>query len=167
LHPKEPSVNGAKKIHPYLCLGFKIQNEVIYLSDVSHIPEDTWDFLERSSDSPEPSRRLPILVLDCLRLLPHTSHLGVKESIAMARRFNAQRTYLTGFGHEVSQEEYVAMCEAVGGKTEHLLTPSSNIQEGLELIEEGEAIWVRPAYDGLRVFIPSDGDSIHDEGYDG
>ncbi|TFK57638.1 hypothetical protein OE88DRAFT_1651482 [Heliocybe sulcata] len=159
LPSKDPAVDGERKVHPYLCLGFRIQYEVIYVSDVSHVTEDTWDFLERLLTG---SRRLPVLVLDCLRLLPHTSHLGVKEAIAMARRFDARRTYLTGFGHEVSHDEYVAIGEAVGGK--RLDAPSLNVQRGLDMIEEGEPIWVRPAYDGLRVFV---GDATHDEGYDG
>lgn len=166
LHPKESSGIDGNTIHPYLCFGFKIQDAVVYLSDVSHITEDTWEFLERSSNGSGSRKPLPVLVLDCLRLAPHTSHLGLKESIAMARRFHAKRTYLTGFGHEVSHEEYVAIGEAVGGKKDHLTNATSNVQRGVKMIEEGEAIWVRPAYDGLRVFVQNDGDTIHDEAYD-
>ncbi|EPQ61087.1 Metallo-hydrolase/oxidoreductase [Gloeophyllum trabeum ATCC 11539] len=166
LHPKESSGIDGNTIHPYLCFGFKIQDAVVYLSDVSHITEDTWEFLERSSNGSGSRKPLPVLVLDCLRLAPHTSHLGLKESIAMARRFHAKRTYLTGFGHEVSHEEYVAIGEAVGGKKDHLTNATSNVQRGVKMIEEGEAIWVRPAYDGLRVSVQNDGDTIHDEAYD-
>jgi hypothetical protein len=33
-------------IHPYICFGFKIQDALVYLSDVSYIPEGTWSMLE-------------------------------------------------------------------------------------------------------------------------
>ncbi|KAI0095269.1 beta-lactamase-like protein [Irpex rosettiformis] len=148
---------GTKAIRPYLCLGFIIQDAIVYLSDVSHIPEDVWALFGRSpADAPEKPSVPPVFILDCLRLQPHTSHLGIADSIAVARRMGAQRTYLTGFGHEVSHDEYVTILEAVGGrkKFDHPLT--SVERQGLALIEEGKPIWVRPTYDGLRVLVSED-----------
>lgn len=55
-----------------------------------------------ASVSPADAVPLPILVLDTLRLLPHTSHFGIAEAVATAQRLCAQRTYLLGFTHGVT-----------------------------------------------------------------
>jgi hypothetical protein len=149
-------------IHPYLCFGFKIGHDIVYISDVSYIPEEKWPIIESKrpcSDAP-----LPVLVLDCLRLRPHTSHMGLKESVETARRIGASRTYFTGFGHEVAHDEYVTMGEVVGGITKDLERLSETERAGLELIQKGKDVWVRPAHDGLRVFVERDG-RVWDESY--
>ncbi|KAF8634423.1 hypothetical protein AX15_000874 [Amanita polypyramis BW_CC] len=139
-------------IQPYMSFGFIIQDKIAYISDVSFIPEDVWSLLESTS----------VLVLDCLRLRPHTSHLGLEEAVKVARRIGAARTYLTGFGHEVSHEEYVTIGEMVGGGAKEVLT--ENERQGAELAEigRGKEIWVRPAHDGLRVVV---GRGVEDESY--
>jgi hypothetical protein len=38
-------------------------------------------------------------------------------------------------------------------------------KEGLQLMGEGKPLWVRPAHDGLRVFLSSEG-TLKDETYD-
>ncbi|KAF9015471.1 beta-lactamase-like protein [Cyathus striatus] len=157
------SVDVVMKIHPYLSYGFKIRDQVAYISDVSHIPEEVWAVLERRSSSD--SRRLPMVVLDCLRLRAHTSHVGLGESIEMARRMNGSRTYLTGFGHEVSHEEYITIGEIIGGieKKEEELTGME--KAGAEIVGKERGLWVRPGHDGLRVFVERDG-MVWDESYD-
>lgn len=160
--------NGIKKerpqeiIHPYLCFGFKIGYEVVYISDVSHIPEDKWPIIE--SKRPGGDAPLPVLVLDCLGLKPHTSHYGLKDSIETARRIDASRTYLTGFGHRVAHDEYVTIGEVVGGVAKDLERLSEIEQAGVELIQKGKDVWLRPAHDGLRVFVEGDG-KVWDESY--
>ncbi|KAF9066089.1 beta-lactamase-like protein [Rhodocollybia butyracea] len=131
-------------IHPYLCFGFKIQDQIVYLSDVSHIPDDAWR---------EEGHPLPLCILDCLNLKTHTSHLGLEQSIATARRIGATRTYLLGFSHKVSQEEYVTITEAVGGADIDESALSVSEKEGLGMIGVGEPFWIRPAHDGLRVVV--------------
>lgn len=166
--PVEPSIPD--QIQPYFCLGFIIQDAVVYLSDVSHIPEDIWALFGRGNDG----RRSrvgsvpavpPVFILDCLRLQPHTSHLGIAEAVAVARRMKAKRTYLTGFGHEVSHDEYVTITLALSGKMkpEHALT--STERAALALVPEGDSLWIRPAFDGLRLFV-SDEKEVMDEEYD-
>ncbi len=139
-------------IQPYNCFGFKIQNEIAYISDVSFIPEDVWPLLES----------IPVLALDCLRLEPHTSHFGIAEAVRTARRVKAGRTYLTGFGHYVTHDEYVAIGEGVGGAQREAET--ENERRGAELIGAGKPVWMRPAHDGLRVFVGPRGAA--DETYD-
>jgi phosphoribosyl 1,2-cyclic phosphodiesterase len=150
------------KIHPYICWGFKIDEALVYLSDASHIPDDSWPVLESSPGA------LPVFVLDCLNtnLPSHVSHFSWVDSIATARRVAARRTYLVGFCHKVSHDEYITLGEALGGKQ---IPEDAELTEkernGIALIEDGEKVWLRPAYDGLRVFISESGD-VKDESYD-
>jgi hypothetical protein len=56
--------------------------------------------------------------------------------------------------------------EALGGKEiSETVELTEKQHEGLALIDEGERVWLRPAYDGLRVFISKDG-GVNDEGHD-
>lgn len=87
---------------------------------------------------------IPVAVLDCLRLQPHPSHVGLAGSIALARRIKATKTYLTGFGHEVSHEEYVKIGEVIGGRAvdndSEELTDSE--RKGIELVGEERGQWI-------------------------
>lgn len=149
-------------IHPLLCLGFKIQEQLAYISDTSHIPDHIWGILQgKRGGAPRP---LPALILDCLRLRSHPSHLGIAESIGIARKVGATRTYLTGFSHDVAHEEYVTITEAVGGNVKDASELSESERRGIELIQGGRQLWVRPAHDGLRVVVSEDG-NVQDESY--
>jgi len=154
------SVN--KGFQPYLCFGFKIQEQIVYLSDVSHIPDDAWDIIcpPQTAES-----RLPVCILDCLNLRTHPSHIGMKDAVELARRIDARRTYLVGFSHEVSHNEYVTIGEAVGGKMKEQAEMTENEIKGVGLIGEGDYIWLRPAHDGLRVHVGGK-DIVGDETYD-
>ncbi|KAF8446214.1 beta-lactamase-like protein [Boletus edulis BED1] len=142
------------KIHPYLCFGFLVQDAIVYMSDVSLIPDDAWSVIQAGG-------RKSVLVIDCLRLRGHTSHMGVREAGGAIRRMGAIRSYMTGFNHDVSQEEYVRIGEGLGGEE------SSAVRKGIELLREGlegEVHWVRPAHDGLRVRV-DDGGRVWDDTY--
>ena len=142
---------------PYICLGFKIQNNLVYASDVSHIPEDTWALLEGSP--------IKVFVLDCLRLCAHASHMGLSESVAAARRLRASRTYLTGFNHEIGHDEHITIGRFVGREINAETADLTAMERtGISLVGEGPPIWVRPAHDGLRVFVGSG--TLSDESYD-
>lgn len=89
------------KPRPYLCFGFIFGDFMVYISDVSHIPEDAWRTIESSLSAPDGSNqsgelvenslsllslgsranRYKVLVVDCLKLEPHTSHFGIQVSI--------------------------------------------------------------------------------------
>lgn len=142
-----------EKIYPYLCLGFKIEGRLAYISDTSFIPDNVWPLLEprRTEDGRE--ERLPVLIMDCLRLRPHTSHLGLLEAMRATRRVNALRTYLTGFSHDVAHDEYVKLGEIVGGMEYEIDTLTENEKAGLQLLGEGDNLWMRPAHDGLRISV--------------
>ncbi|KAH6916818.1 beta-lactamase-like protein [Coprinopsis sp. MPI-PUGE-AT-0042] len=148
-----------ERIYPYIAFGFKIEEQVIYISDVSHIPEEAWPLLESGGKS-----KAPVVVLDCLRLRPHTSHVGLEDSVKLAKRMGASRTYFTGFGHEVSHDEWVRLGEIMGGASFNRAGLTEEEQVGLELMGEERGLWFRPSFDGLRVCISSSGD-VEDDVY--
>lgn len=125
------------------------------MSDVSHIPEETWRILERKTYS--------MLVVDCLRITHHTSHFGIADAVETARRLGVQKSYLVGFGHTIPHDEWVTICEELHKRAEDRLPEhdSELIDAALAAVPVGNPIWMRPAYDGLRVFL--DGDHICDD----
>ncbi|KAF9650717.1 hypothetical protein BDM02DRAFT_3185196 [Thelephora ganbajun] len=162
--PSTPTRSGmstlADKVTPYISYGFLIQGSFIYISDVSFIPDETWALLEESRKcNGQPS----IAVVDCLRLTKHTSHFGLREAISTARRIGAVRSYCVGFEHVVSHASYEKIFGAVGGQDDKdRLTVTE--QEGIGMIEPGDPIWIRPAYDGLQVTV-LEGGIVKDNGY--
>ncbi|KZS93231.1 hypothetical protein SISNIDRAFT_411259 [Sistotremastrum niveocremeum HHB9708] len=145
----------ASPIRPYTCFGFVFDDEICYMSDVSHIPEETWRILERKTYS--------MLVVDCLRITHHTSHFGIADAVETARRLGVQKSYLVGFGHTIPHDEWVTICEELHKRPEDRLPEhdSELIDAALAAVPVGNPIWMRPAYDGLRVFL--DGDHICDD----
>lgn len=135
------------KVTPYLANGFLIQGSLIYISDASFVPEKTWDLLE---DSWKCSGRPSVAVVDCLRPKVHLSHFGLKEAVSTARKIGAVRTYCVGFEHEVSHASYEKIFGALDGQ-DHRDELSVVEKQGFEMIEPGNPIWIRPAYDGLKV----------------
>lgn len=101
---------------PYFCLGFLFDAAILYLSDVSFIPEIVYDAIGQecelpAAEQPLSSRvngislnghqggtskkpRLQGLFIDCLRQDGHTSHFGLPQAVESGRRLGAERTYL-------------------------------------------------------------------------
>ena len=160
-------------IRPYICHAFVIQHSVLYMGDVSHIPESAWALLGRGADTggdhdgPMRTRReYSAVVLDCLRPATHVSHFGLAQSVSAARRLGATRTYLLGFGHEIGFDEYARVGEILGGAPVGDAPLSSGEKKCLDVLEKekGEPLWLRPAHDGLRVIV--DGLDVRDETFD-
>ncbi|KAK0456408.1 beta-lactamase-like protein [Armillaria borealis] len=173
VHHGRVSLNGKDVIQPYYCFGFKVQEDIVYLSDTSYIPDDAMDII---LPSPTDDSRLPLFILDCLHLRPHTSHFGVVSAVDTARRVGALRTYLTGFSHEVSHEEWVRITEVVSSgqlpaqPSQWLDEITDMEQQALGMtMKEGEnaVTWIRPAFDGLRIWMDNDIDqkTVRDNAY--
>ncbi|KZT74906.1 hypothetical protein DAEQUDRAFT_720095 [Daedalea quercina L-15889] len=153
-----PTSPPTQAIQPYLCFGFIIQDAFTYISDVSHIPDHVWAMFESRGMTP------PVFVLDCLRILPHTSHYGIEDSVRTARRMKAKRTYLLGFSHDLHHDDWVTITEAAGGEKPEGSKLAMLDKYGLRGLHEADTVWVRPAFDGLRVIVHPDG-SVRDEAY--
>ena len=69
-------------------------NDFAYATDLNFIPEDTMDGL----------RDLDVLVLDCVRIKPHATHLGLYEALEYIEKLKPKRAYLTHLNHDVLYE---------------------------------------------------------------
>src|ERR1043165_7194184 len=66
-------------------------NDFAYATDLSEISDETIEALQG----------LDVLVLDCVRIRPHPTHLGINEALEYIERINPKRAYLTHLNHDV------------------------------------------------------------------
>lgn len=95
-------------------LGFRI-GSFAYLTDCSYIPNETIAKMQG----------LEVLVLDCLRPKPHSTHLHVELALEFARKIGAKKTVFTHMGHEIEYDSF-----------------KKSLPRGME-----------PAYDGMQLRI--------------
>ena len=74
--------------------GYRI-GSFAYLTDVSRIPEASYEALEG----------IDVLVLDALRPDPHPTHFSFDEAVTVARRIGARQTYFVHMTHNVRHAE--------------------------------------------------------------
>ena len=74
-------------------LGFRIGN-VAYCTDTNSIPTASMDLLQD----------LDLLVLDCLRPEPHTTHFSLDEALEVAAELKPKRTLFTHMSHSFDHE---------------------------------------------------------------
>jgi phosphoribosyl 1,2-cyclic phosphate phosphodiesterase len=72
------------------CYGYRL-NDVAYLPDVHEIPPNSLTRL----------RGLDLLILNCLRLRPHSTHLSLEESLGYVRALSPRRCLLTHMAHDI------------------------------------------------------------------
>ena len=66
-------------------------NDFAYATDLSEIPPTTLEGL----------RGLDTLVIDCLRLAAHPTHLNLERALAYVAELRPRRTYLTHIAHDI------------------------------------------------------------------
>jgi len=76
-------------------LGFRI-GSFAYLTDCSYIPNETIAKMQG----------LEVLILDCLRPKPHSTHLHVELALEFARKIGAKKTVFTHMGHEIEYDSF-------------------------------------------------------------
>ncbi len=74
-------------------LGFRFGN-VAYCTDTNAIP----------AESREKLHGLDVLILDCLRREPHSTHFSLDEALAIAAELAPRRTLLTHISHDLEHE---------------------------------------------------------------
>ena len=107
LFERIPVIHGRNSI-----AGYRF-GDAAYLTDMSDIPEASFASL----------RNLDVVVLDALRREPHPSHSHLENSVRIAEKIRARRTFFTHIAHELEHAEVEAE-----------LPPH-----------------IRPAYDGLKL----------------
>ncbi|HAR42006.1 MAG TPA: MBL fold metallo-hydrolase [Bdellovibrionales bacterium] len=80
-------------------VGYRFES-IAYLTDCSYIPISSIERL----------RGLEVLVLDCLRIEPHQTHLNLEQALGVIRELKPKRTYLTHLGHDF---DYVKTSKAL------------------------------------------------------
>lgn len=78
--------------------GYRIGN-LAYITDVSEIPDASMPLLEG----------LDYLLLDCLRLKPHPTHINFEQNLAYISQINAKKNYLIHMTHELGFDELSEM----------------------------------------------------------
>src|SRR4028118_1740502 len=66
-------------------------NDFAYATDLNYISEESMDGL----------RDLDVLVLDCVRIKPHSTHLGLYEALEYIEKLKPKRAFLTHLNHDV------------------------------------------------------------------
>jgi Metal-dependent hydrolases of the beta-lactamase superfamily I len=66
-------------------------NDFAYATDLKYIPKDAMQGLTD----------LDVLVLDCVRIKPHTTHLGLEEALAYIEKLKPKRAFLTHLNHDI------------------------------------------------------------------
>lgn len=84
-----PVIHGEQEI-----FGYRF-GSAAYLTDFSSIPEPSMKLLEG----------LDILFLDALRHKPHPTHSTLENSVAIAKKLKAKRTFFTHISHDLPHEE--------------------------------------------------------------
>ena len=84
-----PVLHGDAIIHGYRF------GAAAYLTDFSEVPESSLAMLEG----------LDVVFLDALRHRPHPTHSTVENSVKLAQRLAARRTYFTHICHDLPHEE--------------------------------------------------------------
>lgn len=69
-------------------------NDFAYATDLNFISDETIGALEG----------LDVLVLDCVRIKPHSTHLGLSEALEYIERISPKRAFLTHLNHDVMHE---------------------------------------------------------------
>ena len=69
-------------------------NDFAYATDLKTIPPDSMDGL----------RGLDVLVLDCVRIKPHSTHLCLDEALDIIADLKPRRAFLTHLNHDVMYE---------------------------------------------------------------
>lgn len=74
-------------------LGYRIGN-LAYITDVSEIPSSSMELLQG----------LDVLLLDCLRIKPHSTHFGYEQSVSVSERLGAKKTFFIHMTHDLEYE---------------------------------------------------------------
>jgi phosphoribosyl 1,2-cyclic phosphate phosphodiesterase len=94
-------------------LGFTT-NHFSYLIDCHEIPEGIFPLLENTET----------LIIDCVRLKPHHTHLYWEKTLQYVQQIQAKRSYIIHMGHDFTHEEWNDMCSEAPLKKGHSLEAS-------------------------------------------
>lgn len=77
------------------CIGYRF-DAVAYVTDCSYISDESLQRLEN----------LDCLVLDCLRIASHKTHLNLEQALKIVARLRPKKTVLTHLGHDFDYKKW-------------------------------------------------------------
>lgn len=98
LYPKAPFCIGeGLEITPLEVIHGKLPviayrfNNIAYATDLNFISDETIEGL----------KDLDVLILDCVRIKPHATHLGLNEALEYIEKIKPKRAFLTHLNHDI------------------------------------------------------------------
>lgn len=164
--PGSPQLDSPSMPIPFLCLGFVFDRQLVYLSDVSSVPDESISRIHMAVKGQNGQHAAaPVLVIDTLwPVRPHASHVSFPQAMEIAIRIKPVQTLLVGMSHPVTNWMWEEIGRAVNGEAgkephhkDHLLAQS--VIERVWSTEEMKHIaakvqdagLVSPAWDGLAL----------------
>ena len=99
------SVEAVRVEHGFPCCGYVFREggrSLAYVSDCHDVPERTLARL----------RGVDVMVLNCLRVREHSTHLSLRRALDYIALIGAGRTYLTHMCHDLTHREWLAALPA-------------------------------------------------------
>lgn len=97
------------------------RHSIAYLTDCSSVPEESVRLINENAGC------LDHLVIDGLRVKPHSTHFSFEQAIDVAKKVSPERTWLTHLTHDMSHQDVSDYVKKIAG----------------------DSLAVSPAYDGL------------------
>ena len=92
--------------HSFPCCGYLLADpsggRLAYISDCHEIPDGTIDRI----------KGVDTLVLNCLRVRPHPTHLNLESTLGYIDRIGPKRTYLIHMCHDLSHADWLSQLPA-------------------------------------------------------
>ncbi|HEX5322593.1 MAG TPA: MBL fold metallo-hydrolase [Capsulimonadaceae bacterium] len=98
-------------------LAFKFGEKAAYVTDVSEIPDETWEKL----------KGLDVLLLDAVRRRPHPTHYHMEKALEVVAELKPKRTFFVHLSHDYDHE-----------------ATNAELPDGVELAYDGQVIDVKP-----------------------
>lgn len=106
---------------------------IVYLTDLNSIEESSVERIRSTSGT------IRHLVIDGLRLMPHSTHFSFEEALSLAERLNPENVYLTHITHNLFHWQVQEYVDAIIGRF-----------PALESARKAGG-YVGPAYDGIEL----------------
>lgn len=109
------------------------KHSIAYLTDCSFVPENSIELVKNNSGI------LEHLVIDGLRMEPHSTHFSFEQALEAAQKMNPRNVYLTHITHNMSHVQIEDYVKSILWKFPLL---KKNTENGF---------YIGPAYDGLEL----------------
>ena len=163
--------HGTFQGKPFYSVGYIIDDSVVYISDISHMPPQSAYLLTQKNSE----RRFNMVIVDALHDKPHASHYSFRQSLEMVFELEPKSAVFTGFTHRIDHFKYQHCVDRCVERYVKSRTKRINDEEYLDFtydktvdIEDpsaedmqwprslGDQMFVKLAWDGLRIDLDAD-----------